>query len=95
MATLQTELTNRPSSAIKDQIREFVRENLASAKGISNFTDEESLTENGVIDSLGIFRLVSFLEDTFGVRLGDEEITAENLKSIDIIEQFVVSKTSK
>jgi acyl carrier protein len=95
MATLQTELTNRPSSVIKDQIREFVRENLASAKGISNFTDEESLTENGVIDSLGIFRLVSFLEDTFGVRLGDEEITAENLKSIDIIEAFVVSKTSK
>jgi acyl carrier protein len=95
MATLQTELTNQPSSAIKDQIREFVRENLASAKGIGNFTDEESLTENGIIDSLGIFRLVSFLEDTFGVRLGDEEITAENLRSIDIIEQFVVSKTSK
>lgn len=94
MGTLQTELT-KPSSTIKDQIREFVRENLAHAKGISNFTDEESLTENGIIDSLGIFRLVSFLEDTFGVRLGDEEITAENLNSIDIIEQFVVSKTSK
>jgi acyl carrier protein len=95
MATLQPNLTNTPSSEIKDQIREFVRENLASAKGISTFTDDESLTENGIIDSLGIFRLVSFLEDTFGVRLGDEEITAENLKSIDIIEQFVVSKTSK
>jgi len=95
MSTSQTGLTNSSSSAIKDQIREFVRENLASVKGISSFTDEESLTENGIIDSLGIFRLVSFLEDTFGVRLGDEEITAENLKSIDIIEQFVVSKTSK
>ncbi len=95
MSTLQTGLTNSSSSTIKDQIREFVRENLASVKGISSFTDEESLTENGIIDSLGIFRLVSFLEDTFGVRLGDEEITAENLKSIDIIEQFVVSKTSK
>ena len=95
MGTLQTELTNQPSSSVKHQIREFVRENLASVKGISTFTDQESLTENGIIDSLGIFRLVSFLEDAFGVRLGDEEITADNLQSIDVIEQFVISKTSK
>src|SRR2546427_3781771 len=95
MGTLQTEVTNQSSSSVKDQIREFVRENLASVKGISSFTDQEPLTENGIIDSLGIFRLVSFLEDAFGVTLGDEEITADNLKSIDIIEQFVVSKTSE
>jgi len=95
MATLQTELSNQSSSSVKDQIRDFVRENLASVKGISKFTDDEPLTENGVIDSLGIFRLVSFLEEAFGVRLGDEEITAENLKSVDVIEQFVVSKTSQ
>ena len=95
METAETQLPNQPLSTVKEQIREFVRENLANVKGVTTFTDQESLTESGVIDSLGIFRLVSFLEDAFGVRLGDEEITAENLKSIDVIEQFVVSKTSK
>ena len=48
--------------------------------------------ENGIIDSLGIFRLVAFLEETFRVRIGDEEITAENLKSVDVIEQLVLAK---
>jgi acyl carrier protein len=76
----------------KDQIREFIQKDLASAKGISSFSDSESLMENGIIDSLGIFRLVAFLEETFRVRIGDEEITAENLKSVDVIEQLVLAK---
>jgi acyl carrier protein len=80
------------SATAKDQIREFIQKDLASAKGISSFSDNESLMENGIIDSLGIFRLVAFLEETFRVRIGDEEITAENLKSVDAIEQLVLTK---
>jgi acyl carrier protein len=80
------------SSALKNQIREFITENLAHAKGITSFTDEESLMESGVIDSLGIFRLVSFLEEELRVRIGDEEINAETLKSVNSIEQLVLSK---
>jgi acyl carrier protein len=89
------EQVSSQSATIKDQIREFVRENLAAPKGIATFTDEEALTETGVIDSLGILRLVSFLEENFGVRVGDEEITADNMQSINIIEQFVISKGKK
>jgi acyl carrier protein len=81
--------------AVKDQIREFIQENLASVKGISSFRDDESLMDNGVIDSLGIFRLVSFLEENFGVRVSDEEINPENLKSVDTIEQLLVAKSRK
>jgi acyl carrier protein len=83
----------QPATATpKDQIREFIQKDLASAKGISSFSDSESLMENGIIDSLGIFRLVAFLEETFRVRIGDEEINAENLKSVDAIEQLVLAK---
>ncbi|HEY6768949.1 MAG TPA: acyl carrier protein [Candidatus Sulfotelmatobacter sp.] len=80
------------SASARDQIREFIQKDLASAKGISSFSDGESLMDNGIIDSLGIFRLVAFLEETFRVRIGDEEITAENLKSVDSIEQLVLAK---
>ena len=82
-------------SVLKDQIRTFILENLASAKGITSFEDDESLMDNGVIDSLGIFRVVSFLEEDLGVRIGDEEINPENLKSVDTIEQLVIAKSKK
>ena len=81
-------------SVLRDQIRAFIQE-LASTKGITSFTDQESLLENGVIDSLGIFRVVSFLEDTFRVRVGDMEINGENLKNVETIEQLVLSKQPK
>ena len=80
---------------MKDQIREYVLEDFAKAKGIDQITDEEVLTKNGVIDSMGIFRLVAFLEETFNVRVGDEEITHDNLESVDCIEQLVIAKSKK
>jgi acyl carrier protein len=83
------------TATVKDQIREFILRELASAKGVSSFSDSESLMELGVIDSLGIFRLVAFLEETFRVRIGDEEITHDNLKSVDSIEQLVIGKQKK
>jgi acyl carrier protein len=80
---------------VKERIREFVLEECAKSKGITQITDQEILTKNGVIDSMGIFRVVAFLEETFNVRIGDEEITHENLESVNAIERLVVAKTRK
>lgn len=82
-------------TTVKDQVRQFVNEELAATKGISSVGDDESLIENGVVDSLGIFRLVTFLEENFGVKIGDEEISADNLQSVNMIEQLVLSKSRK
>jgi acyl carrier protein len=80
---------------VRDRIREFVLEECAKTKGIMQITDQEILTQNGVIDSMGIFRLVAFLEETFNLRIGDDEITHENLASVDAIERLVVAKTRR
>jgi acyl carrier protein len=79
---------------MKDQIREFVKE-AAQRKGVNDVTDTMSLVESGVIDSLGIFRLVSFLEENCKVRISDEEIVGENFETIDAIDNFVTAKLNK
>ena len=81
-----------PHVSLKDQIREFILKNLARPKGISSFADGAPLMEIGVIDSLGIFRLVSFLEEDLGVRVDDQEINLDTLKSLDTIEELVIRK---
>jgi acyl carrier protein len=83
------------TAEVKDRIREYVLEEFAKTKGIDQITDSEVLTKNGIIDSMGIFRLVAFIEDTFNVRVGDEEITHDNLESVDAIERLVVSKSKR
>jgi len=79
---------------IKEKVREFVLE-AARRKGFDSVTDGESLTENGVIDSLQIFRFVSFLEDNFSIRIADEEIVQENFQSVNTVESFVSEKVDK
>lgn len=79
---------------IKEKVREFIID-AAQRKGMEVAGDDESLTENGVIDSLVIFRLVSFLEDNFGIRIADEEIVNENFRSVNAIESFVNERLSK
>jgi acyl carrier protein len=81
-------------ASVKDQIREFVLES-ARSKGINELTDDQSLMASGIIDSLGIFRMVSFLEDSFRVRISDDDIVPENFQSVNDIESFVSGKLAK
>lgn len=76
---------------MKAEIRKFLLEN-AQAKGITDLKDTDSLTASGVVDSLGIFRLVSFLEENFGLRIGDDEIVQDNFENLAMIEKFVATK---
>lgn len=82
---------SKDSGSVKDQIRQFVVQH-AQHRGVATLADDELLVQNGVIDSLAIFRLVAFLEETFAVRILDEEIHYENFQSINGIERFVLSK---
>lgn len=83
------------TAEVKDRIREYVLEEFARAKGVDEITDSEILTMNGIIDSMGIFRMVAFIEETFNVRVGDDEITHDNLESVDAIERLVLAKSRK
>lgn len=73
----------------KELIRQFVVENLARTKNIYHITDQDNLIENGIIDSLGIMRLVSYIEGTFAVKVKDEDIIPEYFESIDTISTYI------
>jgi len=74
-------------------IRDFLLDRLAPASGRSDIADEDDLIDSGVVDSLGIFQLVAFLEETFGVAIADDAITPENFGSVSAIERLVASRS--
>jgi acyl carrier protein len=81
-----------PSVGFMDTIRRFVLEDLAAGTEFTTVGDSDSLVANGLIDSLGIFKLVAFLEEAFGIRIADDEILQENFRSIEAIATFVMKK---
>jgi len=76
---------------IKLEVRNFVVENFlfGNANGLE---DDTSFLEAGILDSTGVLEVVAFLEQQFGVRVDDDELTPENLDSIASIGAFVSRK---
>ncbi len=66
---------------IQEQILEFFREK-KKADGLAYDTD---LFKGGYIDSLFALEMVVYLEDTFHIRLRNEDISEENFRTIDAI----------
>ena len=70
----------------------FIVERLAPATGRTHLDDDDDLIDSGVVDSLGIFQLVAFLEEKFGVVIADSEITPDNFATIARIERLVAER---
>jgi len=85
-----------PSEMIdaRTRIRDFVQNDLAISVGISAVQDDESLQESGIIDSLQILRLVTFLEETFEIQIQENEIISQHFHTIEAIDRFVLAKLS-
>jgi acyl carrier protein len=71
-------------------IRRFMREELG--RELESVRDEESLLEAGIVDSLGVLALVSFIERQYGIRVTEDEMMPENFDSIAAIAAFVGSR---
>lgn len=77
---------------LKSQIRQFILRNYLFSSDEKALDDGVSLMKTGVVDSTGVLELISFLEEQFGVKVQDEEMTPENLDSVDRIVAFVSGK---
>jgi acyl carrier protein len=75
-----------------DRLRRFIREELGWNGPPAALTPDLNLLENGVLDSLGIFQTVGFLEDEYGVEVQDNELVPENFATLASIAALLESK---
>jgi len=58
----------------------------------ARISDDESLLESGVIDSVAIMDLIAYLEGAFGIAVGEDDMTPENFDSVNAIAAYVERK---
>jgi acyl carrier protein len=51
--------------------------------------EDDNLLLSGLIDSLGIMRLITFIEQEFQVKVQPEDVTIENFSTIKIISDYL------
>ncbi len=72
-------------------VRSFVEEELLNGRK-ENLEENTDLLEKGIIDSLSLLRLTTFLEQTCRITVEDEEIVPENFRSLAAIHAFVTKR---
>ena len=79
------------TSNIKEQVRQFILDNFVMS-GTIELPDDASFMDRHIIDSTGFLELISYIEETFGIQVVDEEMVPENLDSLENIERYVRQK---
>jgi acyl carrier protein len=75
---------------IREEIHRYLVTELAPER--EAFAPDENLLAQGIIDSMGILNLVSFLEARFGITTCDEDLIPENFMTLEALRAFVERK---
>jgi len=79
------------TSSIEQRIHGFLLMKFPLARKSGVDTDT-ALVEEGILDSLGVLDVVTFLESEFSITIGDEELVPENFYSLSSLSSFVKKK---
>jgi acyl carrier protein len=57
-----------------------------------DFDENTNLIERGIIDSMSLVRLISFIEENYEIQVQDEDIVPENFSSLNKISSFIAER---
>jgi acyl carrier protein len=85
----------RPGSnmeEIKQTVKAYILKEFLPSENPDNLTESTPLVTGGVLDSIATLKLVSFLEERYGIQVEAHEADVDNLNTIADIARFVQSK---
>jgi acyl carrier protein len=79
-------------SDLKAAVRKYLGDNVLLAGGLEELGDDSSFLERNLLDSTGVLELVAFIEETYGFKVGDDEIIPDNLDSVSLVAGYIARK---
>ena len=78
------------AQSIADQVRAYIIDSFLDGRRAITLGNDSDLL--GLLDSLQLLRMVVHLEASFGIKVDDSDLTAENLGSVQRIASFLARK---
>lgn len=78
--------------SISKNLEKVLLRDIAADSIKKSLDPDENLLEQGMIDSLGLMKLIAFMEKTFSIKITDQEIFPENFQSINSMVRLVEQK---
>lgn len=89
-----TELKDNDMEEIREELRQYILTEFLPGESPSNLKDDTPLRTSGILDSVAMLKLVSFIEERCGIEVEAHEAGNENFDSIDGIASFIEAKRS-
>lgn len=67
-------------------IQDYINNELTKGQTVTADTD---LLMTNAVDSIGVMRLVAYLEEQFSIRINPADVTINNFRSVDLIAAYV------
>ena len=83
--------TNLSESMLRAELKKFICVEVLR-KPDYPLAEDESLIEAALVDSYGLSRIVSYMEDTYQVSIDDEELTASNMDNLVLMSSFLMKR---
>lgn len=92
--TPQIPANSEPQSTFDHQptLQQYISEELLN--GRMQVEPDDDLLVGEIIDSLGMMRLVAFIEATFNITVPLEDITIQNFRTIEMIDEYLTRRGS-
>jgi acyl carrier protein len=74
--------------SFRDELLTFVRDEIV-ADGAQSIDENEPLIERGLIDSIALLKITTFIEERTGLRVPDGEVIPENFESVAEMDRLV------
>ncbi|RKX31036.1 MAG: acyl carrier protein [Candidatus Zixiibacteriota bacterium] len=78
---------------VQKKLRDFITETFLVGSDISSINDNDSFMEKEIVDSTGVLELTAFVETEFDIAIEDDEMTPDNLDSIEKLVNFIARKS--
>jgi acyl carrier protein len=77
---------------IKNTVKTFILSEYLPGEDPAALTDSTPLMTTGILDSIAVLKVVTFLENEFGITIQPHEAVVDNLNTISDITRLVMSK---
>jgi acyl carrier protein len=71
------------------KIKEFIVEEFMPDVPVEELDDDFDLLTGGVVDSLGLLKVVAWLEDEFDIAVDDSELGPDSFRTVAAIRAYV------
>ncbi len=73
---------------IKDCIIDYLKVNSFMDKD-THLKDNDSLTQNGIIDSIGLLELIDYIVEKYSIEIPEDMLTPENFDTLQGISSMI------